>query len=51
MTLAPRLAKEQGCDNGFRTIVNTGIHGRQEVPHLHVHILGGELLPGMMVRR
>jgi histidine triad (HIT) family protein len=50
MTLAPRLAKEQGCSAGFRTIVNTGKHGRQDVYHLHVHIIGGEPLPGMIVR-
>lgn len=50
MTLAPRLAKEQGCEAGFRTIVNTGKHGRQDVHHLHVHIIGGEPLPGMIVR-
>lgn len=27
---------------GYRIISNTGIHGQQEVPHLHYHILGGE---------
>ena len=27
--------------DGFRMIVNSGEHGVQEVPHLHVHILGG----------
>ena len=51
MTLAPRLAREQGCGEGFRTIINTGKHGRQDVYHLHVHIIGGEALPGMIVRR
>ncbi len=51
MTLAPRLAQEQGCSDGFRTIVNTGKHGRQDVQHLHVHILGGEPLPLMLVRK
>lgn len=39
--LAPRLAKEQGADNGFRSIVNTGVDGGQEVPHLHLHVIGG----------
>lgn len=33
------LALEPG---GFRIIINQGGHGGQEVPHLHVHILGGE---------
>lgn len=45
MTLAPRLALEQGCqaypEGGFRTVVNTGKHGGQEVHHLHVHVIGG----------
>jgi len=29
------------ADAGYRLIVNTGDHGGQEVPHFHVHILGG----------
>ena len=41
LTLAPRLAKEQGCDNGFRVVINNGPDGGQEVLHLHIHILGG----------
>ena len=28
--------------NGFRIISNAGIDGGQEVPHFHIHILGGE---------
>lgn len=40
------LAKQQGLDNGFRTIINTGPGGGQEVDHLHIHILGGNRLPG-----
>lgn len=45
MTLAPKLALEQGCrpypEGGFRVIVNTGDDGGQEVHHLHVHVMGG----------
>jgi histidine triad (HIT) family protein len=41
LTLAPQLAKEQGCDNGFRVVINNGPDGGQEVNHLHIHILGG----------
>ena len=45
MTLAPRLAMEQGCnpypDGGFRVMVNTGTEGGQEVHHLHMHVIGG----------
>ena len=39
--LTRRLDKEQGCENGFRVVINTGRDGGQEVPHLHVHVLGG----------
>ncbi|MEO8836563.1 MAG: histidine triad nucleotide-binding protein [Caldimonas sp.] len=41
MTLAPRLMRELGVTNGFRTLVNTGEDGMQEVQHLHVHVMGG----------
>ena len=41
LLLAPILAKEQGLKDGFRTIINTGKGGGQEVMHLHVHIIGG----------
>jgi histidine triad (HIT) family protein len=41
MALIPRLAREQGADNGFKTVINTGRDGGQEVFHLHLHILGG----------
>lgn len=52
MVLTGRLAREQGCLNGFRTIVNTGPVGRQDVMHVHVHVVGGtEVLPPMIVRK
>ena len=35
--------------DGFRMISNAGEHGVQEVPHLHVHILGGRRM-GRMVQ-
>ncbi|MBI3140838.1 MAG: histidine triad nucleotide-binding protein [Rhodocyclales bacterium] len=51
LALAGRLAREQGAADGFRTIINTGRVGRQEVYHVHVHIIGGpEVLPGMLKR-
>ena len=46
MRLLPKLAKEQGLDDGFRTIINTGPAGGQEVFHLHIHLMGGDHLPG-----
>ena len=42
----PKLAKEQGLKDGFRTIINTGKGGGQVVFHLHIHLLGGNNLPG-----
>lgn len=47
--VAGRLAREQGAADGFRAIINTGRVGRQEVYHVHLHILGGpQVLPGML---
>lgn len=43
------IATENGLpDSGFRTIANSGINGGQEVPHFHVHILGGRALGPML---
>lgn len=46
MLKLPELAQSQGLHDGFRTIINTGPGGGQEVGHLHLHILGGKDLPG-----
>ncbi len=46
MRLLPRLARDQGLHDGFRTIINTGKGGGQLVFHLHLHLLGGKNLPG-----
>lgn len=46
MQLLPKLAQSQGLEQGFRTIINTGKGGGQEVFHLHIHLLGGNDLPG-----
>jgi histidine triad (HIT) family protein len=51
LALAGRLAKEQGAGDGFRTIVNTGRVGRQEVMHVHVHVIGGPDTLGPMIVR
>jgi histidine triad (HIT) family protein len=51
LAAAPRLAREQGSTDGFRVIINTGRVGRQEVYHLHVHVIGGpEVLGPMLIR-
>ena len=36
------------AESGYRLIANTGGHGHQEVPHYHVHILGGQPLGRML---
>lgn len=51
LALAPRLAAEFGCAvdyeadgtpiAGFKTLINSGPDGGQEVYHLHVHVIGG----------
>jgi histidine triad (HIT) family protein len=40
LLLAPKLAAEQGL-TGFKTLINTGREGGQEVFHLHAHVFGG----------
>jgi histidine triad (HIT) family protein len=51
LSVARRLAVENGSTDGFRGIINTGRVGGQEVPHLHLHILGGSEPVGPMVER
>lgn len=44
-----KIAYDLGLEeDGFRTIANTGIHGGQEVPHFHIHILGGRSIGPMV---
>ncbi len=40
LLLAPKLAAEHGL-KGFRTMINTGREGGQEVFHIHIHVFGG----------
>ena len=40
----PTLLKELGLEDGYRVIINQGVNGGQAVPHLHIHLLGGEVL-------
>jgi histidine triad (HIT) family protein len=35
---------------GYRLLANVGGHGGQEVPHLHVHLFGGQWLGPMLMR-
>jgi len=51
LAISGRLAQEQGSPDGYRTIINTGRIGRQEVMHLHMHVLGGPEPLGRMLPR
>ncbi|MDD9900216.1 MAG: histidine triad nucleotide-binding protein [Alphaproteobacteria bacterium] len=43
------IARAQGLDEtGYRVISNCGANGGQEVPHLHLHLLGGRKLGRML---
>lgn len=41
-------AEQNLTDHGFRSIANTGVHGGQEVPHFHLHLLGGKSIGPMV---
>jgi histidine triad (HIT) family protein len=46
-----KIATAEGLsEGGFRLIANTGRDGHQEVPHFHLHVVGGRDL-GPMLRR
>jgi len=47
-----RVAREAGLgETGYRLILNHGPHSHQEVPHLHIHILGGKPMGPLLARR
>ncbi len=52
MRTAAKVSKDLGVSldggEGFRAIANTGPHGVQEVPHFHLHILGGHVMGPML---
>ena len=42
--VAKELAAQAGvAENGYRLMINTGTHGGQTIPHLHVHLIAGKL--------
>lgn len=49
--LAGKLAREAGATDGFRTIINNGRVGHQEVYHVHMHVLGGPDALGPMLSK
>lgn len=40
----PQIAAANGCEKGYRLVINQGEDAGQTVHHLHVHILGGQPL-------
>ena len=52
LALVPKLAVEHGCavqydsagkpSGGYKTLINSGPDGGQEVYHLHLHLIGGK---------
>ena len=49
LALAGELARKEGATDGFRTIINTGRVGHQEVYHVHMHVIGGPDPLGPMI--
>jgi len=49
ITIAKSLAEKEGiADRGYRLVVNCGSEGGQQVPHLHLHLIGGRKLSGSL---
>ena len=56
MRLCARVCESEGVgldggNQGFRAIANTGPQGEEEVPHYHLHILGGRVMGPMLSRQ
>lgn len=50
--VAAQLAEREGiAESGYRLIVNCNPEGGQEVYHLHLHLIGGRPLGGMIKRQ
>lgn len=46
-----KITEDKGLrGDGFRSIANTGLNGGQEVPHFHLHLLGGKQLGPMLAK-
>ena len=44
LLVSAKVAEQEGLGDGYRTVINTGVHGCQSVYHLHIHVIGGEQL-------
>ena len=48
LVAARKIADQEGLTEGYRCLINAGEHGGQEVPHLHLHLVGGRPLGKML---
>ena len=48
MQAVAEVCRITGVEDGFRSISNTRVHGVQDVPHYHMHIIGGRQLGRML---
>ena len=49
MLMSKKIAKQAGlADSGWRLVINCGADAKQTVSHLHIHILGGRSMTGIM---
>ena len=46
----PHIVQLVGLENGYRVIINKGQDAGQLVPHLHMHIIGGENLGNIVAK-
>lgn len=52
LIVAKKIARDEGiADNGYRLVINCGAHGRQEVEHIHMHLLGGDDVGPMISKK
>jgi histidine triad (HIT) family protein len=47
LEVANIVAKEQGA-KAYKLVINTGANAGQVVMHLHMHLLGGKQIPGLV---
>ncbi len=48
LEVAPGIARDQGMsESGYRLVANQGLDSGQEIPHFHLHVLGGRRLGAM----
>ncbi|MCC8464820.1 MULTISPECIES: purine nucleoside phosphoramidase [Photorhabdus] len=51
MTVAAKIAEQEGiAEDGYRLIVNCNRHARQEVYHIHMHLVGGRHLGPLLMK-